>query len=302
MYDAVVIGGSAAGLAASLALGRSLLSVLCIDAGLPCNRFAHKSYNFLSHDGESPGDILAAGRRDVEQYKTVEFQKGQVTGASEQNGVFTITTNTGPVTAKTVLIASGVSDEMSQFGNVQQFWGNSIIHCPFCHGYEHANGKMGLYYDSAGLLSHQVPMLYNWSKQMRIFTSEQTVQALDASISDKITKLDIPVYTSKIVRAEGEGSQLAKVVLESGEEVSLDVLYMEATGALNNKDIIEKLGVELENGLIKVNPFQSTNVPGVFAAGDCTTKMRQIAQGVYQGGIAGAMMAIQTAKNNWDHL
>lgn len=306
VYDVIIIGGSSAGLSGALALGRALLKVACIDAGLPCNRFAHQSHSFLANDGVSPAEIKKTAKDQLTQYKTVEFIDDLTTKIEKKDNFFTAYLKSGKsLQGKKLLFASGVYDNMDKLGirNIYQFWGNSIIHCPFCHGYEYAGKKTGIYYDKLATLSRQMQVIYNWSRSMSIFTTQDVLDALDNETKEKIKRLGIPTYVEKIVEAQGDGIQLKSVVLESGEKVELDVLYVEMPPELNNSETIKELGVELnEMGLIKVSQLQQTNLPEIYAAGDCNTPMRQISQATAQGGLAGAMMAVGIAQERWSAL
>ena len=139
-FEVIIIGGSYSGLAAAMALGRSVRRVLIIDSGAPCNRFTPHSHNFITHDGEVPAVISAKAKAQVLAYPTVQFQEGIVTKADKTAQGFTVTTASGATyTAKKLFIATGVKDILPEINGLAACWGVSAIHCPYCHGYEYRN-------------------------------------------------------------------------------------------------------------------------------------------------------------------
>ena len=144
-FDVIIIGGSYSGLSAGLALGRSLRSVLIIDSGKPCNRQTPHSHNFLTQDGQTPAAIAAVGRQQVEKYETVKFFSGLATGGRKTSSGFEIQTDSGRnFTARKLIFASGIRDIMPAIDGFAECWGISVIHCPYCHGYEVRNQPTGI--------------------------------------------------------------------------------------------------------------------------------------------------------------
>lgn len=163
-FEVIIIGGSYSGLSAAMSLGRSLRQVLVIDSGLPCNRQTPHSHNFITQDGEKPAVISAKAKLQVDIYKTVQFYNGLAVKALKTESGFEIETESGVVfTSRKVLFATGVKDLLPEIEGFAACWGISVLHCPYCHGYEVknektaiiANGEMGFEY--AKLIS-------NWTK------------------------------------------------------------------------------------------------------------------------------------------
>jgi thioredoxin reductase len=170
-FDVIIIGGSYSGLSAAMSLGRALRQVLVIDSGLPCNRQTPHSHNFITQDGEKPAVISAKAKLQVEYYNSVQFYSGLATEAVKTQNAFEITTESGKVFyAKKILFATGVKDLLPEIPGLAECWGISVIHCPYCHGYEVkqqktaiiANGAMGFEY---------AKMISNWTKDLRILTN-----------------------------------------------------------------------------------------------------------------------------------
>ncbi len=136
-YDVIVIGGSFAGLSAALQLARARKRVLVLDSGKPRNRFAQFSHGFFGHDGQPPSAILANARSQLLFYDTVSFAESVVTHAAKSGEEYTVTAASGTVhVASRLILATGVSDDLSTIPGLQERWGISMLHCFYCHGYE----------------------------------------------------------------------------------------------------------------------------------------------------------------------
>src|SRR5690606_26609566 len=136
-FDVIIIGGSYAGLSAAMALGRALRNVLIIDGGSPCNRQTPHSHNFITQDGEKPHIIAEKARTQVLQYPTIKFITGIAHSGFKTEFGFTITTKANETfEAKKLIFATGLKDNMPDIKGFSECWGISVIHCPYCHGYE----------------------------------------------------------------------------------------------------------------------------------------------------------------------
>lgn len=170
-YDVIIIGGSYAGLSAAMALGRSLRQVLIIDSGLPCNRQTPHSHNFLTNDGKPPKQIAEEAKRQALNYSTVSFYQGlAVTGKKTETG-FVIETDTAETFyASKLLLATGIKDLMPPIKGFAACWGISVLHCPYCHGYEVSHQTLGLI--GNGEMGYELSkLLSNWSKDLILFTN-----------------------------------------------------------------------------------------------------------------------------------
>ncbi|MEO9210991.1 MAG: NAD(P)/FAD-dependent oxidoreductase, partial [Ginsengibacter sp.] len=171
LYDVIIIGGSYSGLAAGMALGRALRKVLIIDNDEPCNRQTPHSHNFLTQDGNTPSEISALARQQVQQYKTIQFLKGLATNAVKTSTGFEIETNTGKrFFARKIIIATGIKDLMPNIPGFAESWGISVLHCPYCHGYEVRNQKTGIL--GNGNYGYEFSVLIsNWTKDLTLYTN-----------------------------------------------------------------------------------------------------------------------------------
>ena len=170
-FDVIIVGGSYSGLAAGMALGRSLRRVLIIDSGKPCNRQTPHSHNFITQDGKTPKEIATLAKQQVEKYETVTFFNGLATNGVKTKEGFEIQTASGETFfAKKIIFATGIKDIMADIEGYADCWGISVLHCPYCHGYEVRNEITGILgngeygFEFSGLIS-------NWTKKLTLFTN-----------------------------------------------------------------------------------------------------------------------------------
>lgn len=287
-FDVIIIGGSYAGLSAAMALGRSLRNVLIIDSGLPCNRQTPHSHNFLTQDGETPAAIAAAAKAQVLKYETVQFLNDKAVDARQLEKSFSISTAGGEVfSAKKLIFATGIKDIMPDIQGFAECWGISVVHCPYCHGFEIRNKKTGILAHGARAM-HLAPLVKNLTEDLTIFTGGTA----DFSKEDleKLTKHDIRIVETEISEVHHENGYLSKLTLADGSIMDFEALYA-AVPFTQHSDLPEKLGCELtEHGYITTDGFQQTTVKGIYACGDNSVMMRSVANAVYSGNLTGAML------------
>lgn len=287
-FDVIIIGGSYSGLSAGMSLGRSLRNVLIIDNGKPCNRQTPHSHNFVTHDGKTPSEIARLAKEDVEKYNTVRFYNGTVVKTVKITDGFEIETSSGEkFQAKKLILASGVKDKMPDISGFAECWGISVIHCPYCHGYEVKNETTGIL--SNGDMAYEFSkLIFNLTKNLTLFTNGKAVLT-DEQI-EKLKHNKIILNEDEIKSIEHTNGSIQKIVFKNGKEVALQALYAKIPFE-QNINVSDDLGCELtEQGFIKVDMMQKTNVAGVFACGDNVTMMRSVANAVAQGNFAGAVV------------
>jgi thioredoxin reductase len=287
-FDIIIIGGSYSGLSAAMALGRSLRNVLIIDHGKPCNRQTPHSHNFVTHDGKTPGKIAKLAKEDVEKYETVRFYNGRVVKTAKTTEGFEIEGSVGEkFHAKKLILASGVKDIMPDIPGFAECWGISVIHCPYCHGYEVKNQITGIL--SNGEMAYEFSkLIFNMTKNLTLFTNGKA--ALSKEQMEKLNQNEIILNEDEIKEIKHERGSIQKIVFKNGKEIPLQALYAKIPFE-QNIQVSADLGCELtDNGFIKVDMMQKTNIPGVFACGDNVTMMRSVANAVAQGNFAGAVV------------
>ncbi|WP_207476145.1 NAD(P)/FAD-dependent oxidoreductase [Arenibaculum pallidiluteum] len=285
-YNAIIIGGSFAGLSAALMLGRARQRVLVIDEGNRRNRFVAASHGFLGQDGRAPGDIIADARAEVMAYPTVEWANGHVERAEKIGRVFRVTEASGEVhEAQRLVLAMGVVDELPAVPGLAERWGRSVFYCPYCDGYELMNGKAAVLATSL-MAMHQAVLLPDWAETTLLLND---VFEPDAEQRAQLARRGVTVVAGGVREITGDR---ADVVLADGRVLAFQALFVEPRPRIASP-IAQQLGCELEDGMIgpiiKTDMMRETTVPGVFACGDAATLGAAVALAVGTGAMAGVM-------------
>lgn len=284
VYDVIIVGGSYAGLSAGLQLARARRQVLVIDAGQRRNRFAATSHGFLGQDGEAPAVIAAEGRAQLMEYPTVRWLKDSAVQAQSTQAGFSIRTlHSGAFTARRLVLATGVVDDLPDVEGLAERWGRSVFHCPYCHGYELDQGRIGVLATSA-LSMHHALMLPDWGTTT-LFTNGVFVP--DAEQQAQLERRGVTVESVAVRQIAGER---ADVELEDGRVVPLDGLFTMPRTRMASP-LAEQLGCEFSEGpmglFIQTGETRQTTVPGVFACGDAAIAAGSVALAVGEGVRAG---------------
>jgi len=289
MIDVVIVGGSYAGLSAAMALGRSLNEVLIIDSGRPCNRQTPFAHNLVMHDGQKPADIANAAKEQVTKYPTVNFMNDTVTAAEQVQGGFEVRTAQGEVIkARKLLFTTGVADIMPPMKGFAECWGISVLHCPYCHGYEVKNEEIGLL-GNGNLGFELCKMLGNWSKSLTLFTNGQST--LTEEQVGKLQSRNVQIVEEEIDELIHNEGLLQQVVLKNGNRVPLAAIFARPDFR-QHCTVPEQLGcVMTEEGYIKIDDLHKTTVDGVFAAGDNCSMLRSLAMAIAAGSKTGACIS-----------
>ncbi len=281
-YDVAIVGGSYAGMAAALQLARAHRSIVVIDAGEPRNRFAEKSYGYLSRDGEGPGEISKIAREQLCAYPTVAWREGVIQDITGEEGDFTLQDESGDeVKARLVILATGVVDELPEIEGLQDRWGTTVFTCPYCHGFELNKGRIGVIATGDESLEHAM-MLAEWGGAT--FFTNNTVE-LDDVQTRALDIKGIALERSRIERISGE----ATIEIEDGASLDFDGIALHTSVSIS--ELPSKLGCELgENShgpMVKVDQKQATTVDGVFACGDIARPIHNLSFAVADGSLAG---------------
>ena len=284
-FDVVIVGGSNAGLAAGMALGRALKKVLIIDHGKPCNRQTPHSHNFLTNDGKTPAEISAIANLQVSNYSTISFFNGTaVSGNKTENG-FNIYMETGEqFSARKLIFATGIKDLLPSIPGLSACWGISVIHCPFCHGYEVRNEKTGILANGNTAFEFSI-LISNWTNDLTLYTNGKSQLTMEQAA--KLESREIKIVESDIEQLEHSKGLLKNIVFKDGTKTALKALYAPCTFEQHCK-IPAAFGCEMtDEGYIKIDELYETNIKGIFAVGDNASKMRTIANAVAMGTAAG---------------
>lgn len=288
MSDVIIIGGSFAGLAAALQLGRARREVIVLDTGRPRNRFASHSHGVLGHDHKPPLDILIEARQQLARYPTIRLVKARAESVSGAIDDFRVVTDDNEsLGARRLILSYGVVDQMPDVPGFAESWGTSIVPCPYCDGFEVAGKHWGLAW--SGPQSHQSARLFHdWTDKLTIFANGHDISP---DIQADLAKRSIPVVDGRIIEIAHHKGHITTVNLDTHHHIAVDILFAQPRNKPST-GLHESLGlatVDTPVGTaLKVDEHRQTSIPGIYAAGDLATPfLPSVTQSSWQGAMAG---------------
>ncbi|MFG2472442.1 NAD(P)/FAD-dependent oxidoreductase [Streptomyces canus] len=292
--DAVVIGGGAAGLNGALILARSRRSVVVIDSGSPRNAPAKAVHGLLALDGTPPPEILRRGREQVRQYGG-RVVLGEVVSAesaapsADGDLRFTVTLADGrSITARRILVATGLTDVLPQVPGLAEHWGHSVVHCPYCHGWEVRDEPIGILATGPASIGHAY-LFRQLTDDLTYFTRGTD---LDEDSRARFAARGIRVIDTPVTEVVNDtDGALAGVRLADGQVVARRVLAVASPMQARTQGL-EGLGLPVQD-LPTGRGFASgtagtTEVAGVWVAGNATDLVAQVGASAAAGALAGA--------------
>lgn len=284
IYDVIIVGGSIAGLSAAMTLARSLRTILVIDSGTPCNMQSPHSHNFITQDGKTPAEIRDIAREQVAKYPTVTFEDGKVIDIIQDGAGFSVETTNQKFVSTKVLLATGLIDKLPDIPGFAECWGISILHCPYCHGYE-VKGKETAIFANGEAAFHLGTLINHWTDKITTLTNG--ISELRNEEAEKLKELDIKVIENEISEFIHQNGQLETVKFKDGTFFPVSVMYASVPFE-QRSDLAEKIGCKFTtHGHIDIDAEQRTSVNGIYAAGDNTAQHRAISVASASGTRAG---------------
>jgi thioredoxin reductase len=287
MHDVIIIGGSFAGLAAATQLGRARRDVLVLDTSAPRNRFAAHSHGFFSRDGAPTLELIAEAQRQLQPYTTVELRSARAIAANKVDGGFDVELQSGErLGARRLILAYGMTDDLSVLPEgAEACWGKSVFFCPYCHGFEFADRRLGLFLRHGDALL--MAQLYReWKRDLTIFTNGG---AIDDIVRTSLIDAGVTIVDDTVLAFEHDDGNLRAVVTAAGP-VAIDALFTHPPARFTS-DIGTQLGCETKEGALgpffDTGDWKSTSVDGVLAAGDIARPAPSITYAVADGVAAG---------------
>ncbi len=289
--DCVIVGGGAAGLSAALVLGRARRRTLLVDSGAQSNLSAHGIGGLLGFDGRSPAELYAAGRAELGAYPGVEVRVGTVVSAAPDGGGFRVTLHDGTdVGTRRILLATGMEYRAPSLPGLAGLWGNSVFHCPFCHGWEARDQPLAVYANGERAV-HSALLLRGWTDDVVVLTNGAA--DVDAAQQELLGAAGVTIDERPILRLVSADGSLAAVEFTDGDRLPRKGMLV-ATTLHQRSELAEQLGVDyadpgpLAENAVMIDAFHRTSVPGVYAAGDVSVQVPQVAAAVAAGSMAGA--------------
>lgn len=287
MQDVIVIGGSFAGHSAAIQLARARQSVLMLDTGAPRNRFADAAHGFLGQDGRAPHAIMRDAACQLLAYPTAEIRPMEAVEAWPEGEGFTVRLANGALCqGKRLVIATGVTDTLPDIEGMAERWGETVLHCPYCHGYEVRDRPLGIIANNS-MSAHQAALIPDWGPAT-YFT--QGAYEPDEEQAALLARRGVAIERTPVVALLGDAPRLAGVKLADGRVVEMGAVFT-APSTRPTSPIAAALGCAMEDGptgpFVKVDMWGATSVAGVYAAGDATSPMHNATFAAASGVLAG---------------
>jgi len=287
-YDVIVVGAGSAGLSAALVLGRARRRVLVLDGGPPRNAPADAAHGFLTRDGTPPTELLRLARDQLRPYGA-EVRRIEATSARPEDLGFKVMLSDGEeVSARRLLLTTGVLDLLPEVPGMREVWGRGVYHCPYCHGWE-VRDRPAAVYGSGEDGYHMALMLRHWTPDLVLCTGDPA--GLSEAQQGQLRALGIPVVETPVVSLEGRPGRLERLVFADGSALEREAVFMRPRQQ-QRSSLPEGLGCALsEDGVyVQVNAQGETSVPGVYAAGDMTGRMQAVVLAAASGAWAAMML------------
>lgn len=284
MHDTVIIGGGPGGLSAALMLGRARRLVLVLDAGEPRNAASHGVHGFLTRDGIRPAEFLELARSELEQYETVSLRNARAEAVDRIEGGFRVRIAGGPaVEARTLVLATGVVDDLPELPGLSDCYGTSAHHCPYCDAWEHRDRPLAVLGQGDAGADYCLKLL-RWSPLVTLCTNGPA--GLSADSAARLARYGIEVREERVLGLDVREGRLQRMTLERSEAVAADALFL-CLGQEQRSDLVAALGVELmKGGMIDSTRAGATNVDGVYAVGDASRDPQFVITAAAEGAAA----------------
>ena len=287
VYDVVIVGGGAAGLSGAIVLGRCRRRVFLCDVGQPRNQASRAVHCLLGHEGTPPTELLARGRTELEQYTTVGLHADRVTEITPSGNQFVVACADGfTLGARKVLLTTGLTDEVPRLEGIEQLYGRSIHHCPYCDGFEHRDQPLAVYGagdKGAGLAL----MMKQWSSDVILCTDGAS--EVSSIMKSRLQQHDIAICAEKISKLEGtEDGALQRIHLQGGKVLNRTAIFF-TTGCHQSSDFSAALGCarDKKGGIVTDPVTEESSVRGVYVAGDASREVLLVAVAIAEGAKAG---------------
>ena len=290
-YDVIIVGAGPAGLSAALILGRCRRTVLICDSGKPRNAASRALHGYLTRDGVDPRDFRSIGRKELARYETVHLKDIAVADARcHEDGRFTVTLADGSIVrSRKLLVATGVCDNLPEIDGIQELYGRSVFHCPYCDGWELRDQPIAIYgKDQRGVgLSLE---LTAWSRDLVLCTDGP------GGIADEdrvlLARNGIRIREERVIALEGRDGILERIVFATGEPLGRRAMFF-TSGQFQRSELAMRLGCEVnDKGTVRTGKYESTHLPGLYVAGDASRAVQWVVVAAAEG--AEAAFAINT--------
>ncbi|SCL15381.1 Thioredoxin reductase [Micromonospora nigra] len=300
-WDVIVVGGGVAGLSAALTLGRARRRVLVVDAEEPRNRFAAQVHGALGHEGTDPAELLRRGREELGTYD-VTIRPGTVEQVADTEGGLTVALGGGDtVSARALIVASGLTDELPDIAGTGEQWGVGVLHCPYCHGWEVRDQRLAVLGTSPVSL-HQAELVRQWSDRLTFFTA--ACGPLDPEIAARLRSRGVELIETPVAEILSDNGRLTGVRLTDGSQVALDAVFIAPTLRPHDEFLAALRLERAENPMgsfIAVDPTGRTSHPRVWAVGNVVNPGANVPISIGAGSMTGGVVNMALVTEDFEH-
>ncbi|WP_027085803.1 NAD(P)/FAD-dependent oxidoreductase [Cohnella panacarvi] len=295
--DVAIIGGGPAGLSAALMLGRAKKQVIVIDEGRPRNAVTHEAHGFLTRDGISPSELRRIAKDQLTAYPSVTQSEDTVASITGDDGNFLLETAAGTkIASRKLLFAVGMKDRKLGIPGLAEVYGKSAYVCPYCDGWELRDKKLVVINRGATLM-HFAPLLSGWTNRFVVCTNGP--DELSEAEREDLRSHHIPLYDAPIRSIVSNGGMATRIELEDGTEIPCEGIFFKPE-LVPGTELPRTLGCRLTDmGVMEVDEFGKSSVPGVYAAGDVSSFMHQAIAAAASGAKAGAAINGELNHEAW---
>lgn len=286
-YDTIIIGGSFAGLSAALGLGRCRRKVLMINEGLPRNRTSPQANNLFSRDGQNPAEIRKEAKAQLEQYQEYLSRIGAIaTQVTKSDNLFYVYLDDGSVfKGETIVLATGVTDNLQDIDGLEELWGCGVYHCPYCHGWENREKKTVVIGQGTSALS-LASTVSNWTDDITYYSQGQPVELPEPTVH-LLKNIGITIQQQTVERISQTANGIKIEIKGKDTPIEFEACYAPGQITANNK-LAQALGCEMRpNGTLVVDEQYMSTIEGFYAIGDVSSQSNgQVIHAAYSGSVA----------------
>jgi thioredoxin reductase len=255
-------------------------------------------HGVLGHDGVDPADLRARGRAELAGYG-VEVMSAEVQDAEMLDGLVRLSSTAGADLTRTLLLTTGMLDEVPDIPGFAGVWGTSAHTCPYCDGFEHRDERLAVL-ASGARGEHLAVLLRQWSGDVVLLSNGP--HDLPNDQLERVRALGIPIIETAVVALDGDdGGRLRRVLFDNGETLDRDALFFYAGWRLRN-DVARTLACQLrDDGSIAVDSEQATTVDRVYAAGNCAEPRALVPTAAGSGVAAAVAINVRLSFEDADH-
>ncbi|MGE7271115.1 NAD(P)/FAD-dependent oxidoreductase [Brevibacillus panacihumi] len=297
LLDVAIIGGGPAGLNAALMLGRARKNVVVIDEGRPRNAVTRETHGFLTRDGVSPSEFRRIAQEEISAYPSVSIVADTAVSITGTDGQFLINTAQGETfDCKKLLFAVGMKDQPLDVPGLAEVYGKSAFVCPYCDGWELRDKPLVIISKGAGVM-HFAPLLSGWTNRFTICTNGP--DELTEAQREELRQHRVPVFNTPIRSIDSIDGMVQQVVLEDGTTIPCEGIFF-SPELVTGSDLPQSIGCHItEAGMVVVDDFGRTNIPGVYSAGDAASRQYQAIAAAAKGAFTAAAINNELNLEAW---